>query len=318
MLIYSSKLITSLLTIFCSFIVILSCLIVGIKIINELNILYEEILEDLKLSLLTNKESWNNLLDLQNKYKKSKIIISTSKKRFVREIYLTDEVDKCNCHLRSELCPRGLPGIPGIVGEQGEPGEAGKPGLPVMIIVNYVWNILIGAAGVMVLLDGIDPPGCIRCPTGPPGPIGPPGPSGKAGTPGEAGVNGHPGRDGHPGIQGPHGDLGPIGEKGKEGESGQPGRDGITLKGEPGPKGETGKAGLPGRTGNLILKNYLKIKYLLGEKGQNGLPGLCGPAGPIGNAGLPGLSGVPGLPGEKGANGVHGENAKYCSCPTNG
>ncbi|KAH7695895.1 Nematode cuticle collagen, partial [Aphelenchoides avenae] len=89
----------------------------------------------------------------------------------------------CNCGARAQNCPRGPPGPPGSPGLPGEPGPRGEDGRP-------------GAPGVSLSYNS-GHNGCIQCPVGPPGP---PGPSGGPGLPGP---DGQPGAPGYGGGQGP-------------------------------------------------------------------------------------------------------------------
>ncbi|PAV61679.1 hypothetical protein WR25_04319 isoform B [Diploscapter pachys] len=231
-------------------VVILACLVMVGVLFQDINNLYDEVMDEMIEFRMTANEAWKEMIvpqtpNLQTLFGRNK-----------------RQAPQCNCGPQSQNCPAGPPGPPGQKGEDGTPGEAGEDGIP-------------GGKGIGITADS-GPGGCISCPMGPPGP---PGPDGAAGEPGPNGNNGQDGTPGQNGADGGIGEAGEAGADGAPGEPGQPGPNGQDAErgqGMPGPAGEAGPQGSAGSDGQP------------GQDGAPGKDGEAGPAGPDGQPGSAG------------------------------
>uniref|UniRef100_A0A915EAH4 Nematode cuticle collagen N-terminal domain-containing protein n=1 Tax=Ditylenchus dipsaci TaxID=166011 RepID=A0A915EAH4_9BILA len=286
-----------------SAVVICVCLVFVGMLFQDINNLYDEVMDEMNDFKGIANDAWHGMLAVQGKIP-SGLDMSSPKVNFASLFgrvkrggshygggggYAAPQAQpqqQCNCAAQAQRCPRGPPGPPGLSGMPGEPGERGIDGRP-------------GASGVSQTYDN-GHPGCIQCPAGPPGPPGPPGGPGMAGSDGNPGMPGQPGKEAQPGPPGPVGDPGQPGGPGQQGPPGQPGNPGTRGRGMAGPKGQPGAPGQPGKPGQN------------GGQAPMGQPGLMGPPGA---RGLPGQQGDPGQPGFPGGPGTPGHDAGYCPCP---
>jgi hypothetical protein len=152
----------ALFSVLCSVAVIFGCAITAKLLLDDLDMLYEEILNDLESLRVgikvgvglfernpniqsTNRESWDGMMDIQLRHSEARGIPwqSMLKQRRIqrRDLYLSDEVDTCSqshCLIMPSLFPlcsctpfhsdchsradRCPRGPPGAPGERGEPG----------------------------------------------------------------------------------------------------------------------------------------------------------------------------------------------------
>uniref|UniRef100_A0A915BLM4 Nematode cuticle collagen N-terminal domain-containing protein n=3 Tax=Parascaris univalens TaxID=6257 RepID=A0A915BLM4_PARUN len=267
-------------------IIIGSLIVVGV-LVNDLNILYSDVLNDMDNFKVLANGVWDEIMSVHgiingNPDKSSSQFFSD-----LVSLGRTKRQDNCACAAPTANCPPGPSGPPGDPGSPGEPGPRGVDGPPGL-------DALPGPSLPPVPME------CIRCPPGPlgpPGPDGPPGPPGPPGRPGPPGSGAGMGPPGPPGAPGDQGQPGPAGQMGPPGPPGKDGRRGAGMKGPRGPPGPPGPPGAPG------------------PNGQMGAPGQPGPMGPPGPPGRPGPPGPPGLEGPPGEPGRPGMDGQYCPCP---
>ncbi|TKR80246.1 hypothetical protein L596_014348 [Steinernema carpocapsae] len=271
---------------FGSGIVIVACLVAVGVLFQDINALYDEVMDDMDEFKSLANDAWHGMVAAQGivpSGESAKMELGTI---FGRDKRYSQGPSQCQCGPRSSGCPAGPPGPSGRPGDAGSPGDAGKDGSP-------------GAPGVSLVFNN-QYNGCIKCPAGPPGPSGPDGAAGPRGPDGHPGMDSMGGGAGRPGPAGPPGDAGAPGLVGAPGAPGNPGADGYRGHSPPGPRGPPGPAGPAGGPGGR------------GNNGQLGAAGAPGPQGPAGNPGAPGSDGMPGGPG---GPGVPGHDAAYCPCP---
>uniref|UniRef100_A0A0M3I0M4 Col_cuticle_N domain-containing protein n=1 Tax=Ascaris lumbricoides TaxID=6252 RepID=A0A0M3I0M4_ASCLU len=281
----SVKLMVGLATAGSVFVIIMSLVAVCI-IYNDINSLYDDVMDEMGEFRIVADDTWQRILLLHmNPTGKSDAPPSFASLfgRAKRQSF----PERCHCGPSAEGCPAGPPGPRGDPGDKGPDGPDGKDGPP-------------GVPGISTGPVQQIPTACIDCPPGPPGPPGPDGEPGEPGPPGHVGPEGRPGRPGPPGPIGEPGEPGPPGPEGRPGQPGPPGRDGKRGKGPKGPKGPAGPRGPPGEPGKD------------GERGPDGEPGDKGPDGRPGRDGRPGKDG---RPGPAGSPGLPGPDAHYCPCP---
>ncbi|KAL4002962.1 Nematode cuticle collagen N-terminal domain family protein [Acanthocheilonema viteae] len=270
----------------CSVFVIITSLVAVCIIYNDINTLYDDVMDEMGEFKTVADDTWQRILLLHMHPSGNSDETPTFSSLFARFKRQFQFPERCNCGPSAEGCPMGPPGPRGETGEKGTdgyPGGDGPPGPPALVPVTTP-----------------EPRECINCPPGPIGQEGPQGEMGEIGPPGKMGMDGRPGGRGMPGQQGPQGEPGEPGPDGTPGRPGPPGRDGKRGTGPPGPKGPTGPRGPPGAPGEN------------GQKGADGEPGEQGPAGRDGNDGR---SGGDGRPGPVGIQGLPGPDAHYCPCP---
>ncbi|TKR63087.1 hypothetical protein L596_026964 [Steinernema carpocapsae] len=229
-------------------IVIFACLLMVGVLFNDINTLYDDVMDDMVDFKTIANDAWRGMMVMQgapgiskNNMEKVAVLFGRNKRSA-----------SCGCGAQPNLCPAGPPGppgLPGALGDDGIPGEVGRNGAP----------------GVSLVLENQQPGGCIKCPAGERGPPGPDGPVGPIGPPGQPGFSGVPGSNGQPGVSGQAGDAGVPGTPGADGAPGVPGADGQRGQGAPGPKGPDGPEGPAGNPG---------------ANGQHGASGEAGPEGP--------------------------------------
>ncbi|CAD5226058.1 unnamed protein product [Bursaphelenchus xylophilus] len=263
-------------------VVVISLITVGV-LFQDINSMYDEVMEDMQEFKFMANEAWQGVMIVSGTQG-----ITKARPSFVQLIGRNKRQASCNCAPVANSCPPGPAGKPGSRGEPGIDGKPGKAGNP-------------GAPGEVPSTTPKPKAECIKCPAGRPGPPGPPGTAGEAGIQGHPGEAGYPGNDGFPGPQGPPGDQGEQGPPGNKGQPGHPGQDGRKATSPPGPKGPPGRQGNRGHPGAR------------GEAPPPGEPGAPGPQGPIGQPGEPGKDGENG---KLGGPGAPGKDSGYCPCPT--
>uniref|UniRef100_A0A1I7Z5L7 Col_cuticle_N domain-containing protein n=1 Tax=Steinernema glaseri TaxID=37863 RepID=A0A1I7Z5L7_9BILA len=200
-------------------VVIFACLVMVGVLFQDINTLYDDVMDDMVEFKTIANDAWRGMMAIQGAPGASKNNAEQVAVLFGRN----KRQASCACGAQANNCPAGPPGppgAPGANGHDGTPGEAGRNGAP----------------GVSLVLENNLPGGCIKCPAGAPGLPGPDGPAGPAGPDGRPGQPGAPGNNGQPGPAGPAGDAGAPGIPGQPGAPGQPGQDGQRGKGAPGPK----------------------------------------------------------------------------------
>ncbi|PAV61714.1 hypothetical protein WR25_11136 [Diploscapter pachys] len=121
-------------------VVILACLVMVGVLFQDINNLYDEVMDEMIEFRMTANEAWKEMIvpqtpNLQTLFGRNK-----------------RQAPQCNCGPQSQNCPAGPPGPPGQQGEDGAPGEAGENGIP-------------GGKGIGITADS-GPGGCITCPMG--------------------------------------------------------------------------------------------------------------------------------------------------------
>ncbi|VDL75740.1 unnamed protein product [Nippostrongylus brasiliensis] len=155
-------------------VIIGSLICVGV-IFQDINNLYDDVMDDMQEFRMLANQAWKEM-----------VIPSSGSSDSARSVFGREKrAASCNCGAQPNNCPAGPPGPPGkpgSAGEDGENGEAGRPGVNGIAM----FNPKAGANGQ----------------PGAPGQSGAQGPAGPAGQNGQAGAPGTPGVSGGPGLPG--------------------------------------------------------------------------------------------------------------------
>ena len=164
----SAKTLVGLASVGSAVVIVASLVMVGV-LFNDINSLYDDVMDDMVEFKSIANDAWRGMMEMQTP--------STGESRtlhFGSLVGRNKRQASCNCGAQPNNCPAGPPGPPGQPGAPGDDGAPGQPGQA-------------GANGVSLVLDTGMKGGCISCPAGPAGPPGPDGPAGPHGYDGQPG-----------------------------------------------------------------------------------------------------------------------------------
>ncbi|KAF8368102.1 hypothetical protein PRIPAC_85931, partial [Pristionchus pacificus] len=129
----------------------LACLYATAIIMNDINDMYNDIMDGMGQFKTVADDSWMQMMVLRRGDPKEN-------HEYVRTLFGRNKRSsgQCSCGLPQVNCPPGPPGPPGANGDNGDNGEDGNNGAP-------------GLPGVPIQEEKELPRGCIKCPPGPPG-----------------------------------------------------------------------------------------------------------------------------------------------------